>query len=82
MKFFPIRHISLHILTDQTYLTEHLTIEFSKPFPDLPLPPHLPGDGVARLRGDVLRRPRREGEPRHQDTRRPAGGLQGHARVS
>ena len=51
-------------------------------FEGVSLPPHLPGDGLARVRGDVLRRARREGEPRHQDTRRPAGGLQGHARVS
>ena len=44
--------------------------------------PNLPGDGIARVRGHVLRRPRREGEPRHQDTRRSARGLQGHVGVS
>ena len=77
-----MKHISIVNPDSHINLTEHQIIEFSKPFPDLPLPPHLPGDGVARLRGDVLRRPRREGEPRHQDTRRPAGGLQGHAGVS
>ena len=73
------------IRTSRSYTqkrSQHQKLEFSKPILDLPMSPHLPGDGVARVRGHVLRRPRGEGEPRHQDTRRPAGGVQGHAGVS